>query len=122
MKLVIEPINHRDMPGFHLNTLAQGAAVVAAIGADRLGLLFDIYHCQVTEGDITRRIEAHLPVIAHMQPADVPARSEPGTGEIGWDDVFRRIDALGCGGWADASTAPPATRWPAWPGGRNTAS
>jgi len=106
VKLVIEPINHRDMPGFHLNTTAQAAAVVAAIGGDRLGLLFDIYHCQVTEGDITSRMAAHLPIIAHMQVADVPARNEPGSGEIGWDFVFRRIDALGYTGWVGCEYRP----------------
>ncbi len=95
VRIVIEPINQRDMPGFFLRTQAQGAAIVEAIGRDRLGLQFDLYHCQVTEGDITKRMEAHLPVIAHMQIADVPERHEPGTGEIGWDFVFRRIDALG---------------------------
>ena len=106
VKVVIEPINHRDMAGYHLNTLAQGAAMVAAIGADRLGLQFDIYHCQVTEGDITRRIEAHLPIIAHMQLADVPGRHEPGTGEIGWAYVLRRIDALGYAGWVGCEYRP----------------
>ena len=95
MKLVIEPINHRDMPGYFLNTEAQGAAVVEAIGRDRLGLQFDVYHCQTTEGDITKRMEQFMPVIAHMQIADVPARNEPGTGEIGWEFVFRRMDELG---------------------------
>ncbi|CAH2604995.1 putative hydroxypyruvate isomerase [Rhodovastum atsumiense] len=106
VKLAIEPINHRDMPGYHLHTLAQGAAIVTAIGPDRLGLQFDIYHCQVTEGDITRRIEAHLPIIAHMQLADVPDRHEPGTGEIGWDHLFRHIDALGYGGWIGCEYRP----------------
>ncbi len=106
VKLVIEPINHRDMPGFHLNTMAQGAAVVEAIGRDKLGLQFDIYHCQVTEGDITKRMEALMPVIAHMQIADVPARNEPGTGEIGWDFVFRRIDELGYQGWIGCEYRP----------------
>jgi hydroxypyruvate isomerase len=106
VKIVIEPINHRDMPGFHLNTMAQGAAVVEAIGRDRLGLQFDIYHCQVTEGDVTKRMEALLPVIAHMQIADVPARNEPGTGEIGWAFMFRRIDELGYGGWVGCEYRP----------------
>jgi hydroxypyruvate isomerase len=106
VKIVIEPINHRDMPGFHLNTMAQGAAVVEAIGRDRLGLQFDIYHCQVTEGDITKRMEALMPVIAHMQIADVPARNEPGTGEIGWEFVFRRIDELGYQGWIGCEYRP----------------
>jgi hydroxypyruvate isomerase len=106
VKLVIEPINHRDMPGFFLNTQAQGAAIVEAIGRDRLGLQFDIYHCQVTEGDVTKRMETFMPVIAHMQLADVPARNEPGTGEIGWDYVLRRVDELGYQGWIGCEYRP----------------
>ena len=106
VKLIIEPINHRDMPGFHLNTLAQAAAVIAAVGPDRLGLQFDIYHCQITEGDITKRMEHHLPIIAHMQLADVPARNEPGTGEIGWPYVFSRVDALAYQGWIGCEYRP----------------
>jgi hydroxypyruvate isomerase len=106
VKLAIEPINHRDMPGYFLNTEAQGAAVVEAIGRDRIGLQFDLYHCQITEGDITRRMEQHLPVIVHMQIADVPARHEPGTGEIGWPFVFRRMDELGYGGWVGLEYRP----------------
>jgi hydroxypyruvate isomerase len=105
-RLVIEPINHRDMPGFHLNTVEQGAAVIEAVGRDRLGLQFDIYHCQITQGDVTKRMEALLPVIAHMQIADVPARHEPGTGEIGWEYVFGRIDALGYTGWVGCEYRP----------------
>ena len=106
VKLVIEPINHRDMPGYFLNTQAQGAAIVDAIGRDRLGLQFDVYHVQVTEGDITKRMEQFMPVIAHMQVADVPARNEPGTGEIGWKFVFARMDALGYQGWVGCEYRP----------------
>jgi hydroxypyruvate isomerase len=108
VKLCIEPINHRDMPGYFLNTQAQGAAVVEAIGRDRIGLQFDLYHCQITEGDITKRMETYLPIIAHMQIADVPARNEPGTGEIGWDFVFRRMDALGYHGYVGCEYRPAA--------------
>ena len=106
VKLIIEPINHRDMPGYFLNTEAQGAAVVEAIGHDRLALQFDVYHCQTTEGDITKRMEQFMPVIAHMQIADVPARNEPGTGEIGWKFVFRRMDELGYKGWVGCEYRP----------------
>lgn len=108
VKVAIEPINHRDMPGYFLNTQAQGAAIVEAIGRDRLGLQFDVYHCQTTEGDVTSRMELHLPVIAHMQIADVPARNEPGTGEIGWRYVFRRMDELGYTGWVGCEYRPAA--------------
>ena len=106
IRLVIEPINHRDMPGFYLNTMAQGAAIAEALGPDRVGLQFDIYHCQVTEGDVTKRMAALMPVIAHMQIADVPGRHEPGTGEIGWEYVFRQIDALGYQGWVGCEYRP----------------
>jgi hydroxypyruvate isomerase len=106
VRLMLEPINHRDMPGYFLNTQAQGAAVVEAIGLDALGLQFDVYHVQITEGDITKRMEQFMPVIAHMQIADVPARNEPGTGEIGWAYVFRRMDELGYDGWVGCEYRP----------------
>lgn len=106
VKVVIEPINHRDMPGFFLNTTGQGAAYVTAFGADRLGLQFDVYHCQVTEGDVTKRLEALLPLVAHIQIADVPGRNEPGTGEIGWKYVLRQIDVLGYSGWIGCEYRP----------------
>jgi hydroxypyruvate isomerase len=106
VRLSLEPINHRDMPGYVLNTTAQGAAVVAALGADKAGLQFDVYHCQVTEGDVTKRMEALLPVIAHMQIADVPLRNEPGTGELGWGYIFGQMDRLGYAGWVGCEYRP----------------
>ena len=106
VKLVIEPLNPRDAPGYLLRTQEQGAAIVGAIGHDRLGLQFDIYHCQTAQGDVTTRLAALLPVIDHMQLADVPGRHEPGTGEIGWEFVFRRIDELGYRGWIGCEYTP----------------
>src|SRR5258707_324715 len=106
VKLVIEPLNPRDAPGYLLGTQEQGAAVVAAIGHDRIGLQFDIYHCQTAQGDLTSRPEKLLPVIDHMPLADVPGRHEPGTGETGWEYVFRRIDELGYSGWIGCEYAP----------------
>src|SRR4029077_11938773 len=107
VRLVIEPLNPRDAPGYLLRTQEQGAAIVAALGRDRLGLQSDIYHCQTAQGDVTRRLEALMPVIDHMQLADVPGRNEPGTGEIGWDFVFRRIDELGFPGGVGCGKTPP---------------
>jgi hydroxypyruvate isomerase len=106
VKLVIEPLNPRDVPGYLLGTQEQGAAIVEAIGRDRLGLQFDIYHCQIAQGNVTTRLAALMPAIDHMQLADVPGRHEPGTGEIGWDFVFRRIDELGYQGWIGCEYAP----------------
>lgn len=106
VKILLEPINQRDMPGFHLATQEQGAAIVEAIGRDKVGLQFDVYHCQIAQGDLIKRMEALMPVIAHMQIADVPARNEPGTGEIGWKNVFAAIDRLGFNGWVGCEYRP----------------
>ena len=106
VRLVLEPINGRDMPGYFLDTQEQGAAVVEALGRDRLGLQFDVYHCQTAQGDVTTRMATLMPVIAHMQIADVPGRHEPGTGEVGWEHVFGRMDALGYAGWVGCEYRP----------------
>jgi len=106
VKPVIEPINHRDIPGFFLNTTDQAAAVIAAVGPEAVGMQFDLYHCQITEGDLVKTVEKHLPLIAHMQVADNPGRNEPGTGEVNWDFVFAKIDALGFRGWIGCEYRP----------------
>jgi hydroxypyruvate isomerase len=106
VKPVIEPINHRDIPGFFLNTTDEAAAIIAAIGPERLGLQFDLYHCQITEGDLVKTVENHLAITAHMQVADNPGRNEPGTGEVNWPFVFRRIDELGFRGWIGCEYRP----------------
>jgi hydroxypyruvate isomerase len=106
VKPIIEPINHRDIPGFFLNTTDQAAAIIAAAGPEKLGMQFDLYHCQITEGDVVKRVEKHLPLIAHMQVADTPGRHEPGTGEVNWPFVFKTIDALGFRGWIGCEYRP----------------
>jgi len=106
VKPIIEPINHRDIPGFFLNTTDQAAAIIAAIGPEKLGMQFDLYHCQITEGDVVKRVEKHLPLIAHMQVADTPGRYEPVTGEVNWPFVFKTIDALGFRGWIGCEYRP----------------
>lgn len=106
VKPIIEPINHQDIPGFFLNTTDQAAAIIAAVGPEKLGMQFDLYHCQITEGDVVKRVEKHLPLIAHMQVADTPGRHEPGTGEVNWPFVFKTIDTLGFRGWIGCEYRP----------------
>lgn len=108
VRLAIEAINGRDIPGYVLRTQEQAAALVTSIGPDKIGLQFDIYHCQTAQGDVSRRLETFMPLIAHIQVADVPHRHEPGTGEIGWDFLFTRIRELGYGGWVGCEYGPRA--------------
>lgn len=106
IRLVLEPINQINIPGFLLRTQEEGAAVVEAVGRDRVGLQFDIYHCQVEQGSVGRRLQDLMPFIDHIQVADSPGRHEPGTGEIAWDYMFGLLQRLGYAGWIGCEYTP----------------
>jgi hydroxypyruvate isomerase len=106
--LLIEPINARDIPGYFLSTTAQAKSIIEELGAPNLKLQFDVYHCQISEGDITRRFEALLPLIGHVQIAGNPDRHEPHLGEVNYEHVLKRIDALGYQGWVGCEYRPKA--------------
>ncbi|GLK70554.1 hydroxypyruvate isomerase [Ancylobacter dichloromethanicus] len=106
LKLLIEPINTRDIPGFFLNYTKQAKAIIEEVGSDNLFIQYDIYHMQIMEGDLARTIEANLAAIAHVQLADNPGRNEPGTGEINYPFLFRHLDAIGYEGWVGCEYKP----------------
>jgi len=109
IKLLIEPINTRDIPGFFLNYTKQALDIIQAVGSDNLFIQYDIYHMQIMEGDLARTIEANLKLIPHMQLADNPGRNEPGTGEINYPFLFQHIDRLGYPGWIGCEYKPATT-------------
>ena len=109
IKLLIEPINTRDMPGFYLNRTRQALDVIRDTGSDNLFVQYDIYHMQNMEGDLARTIEANLAMIPHMQLADNPGRNEPGTGEINYPFLFGHIDRIGYTGWIGCEYKPRTT-------------
>ncbi|MGE8690393.1 MAG: 2-oxo-tetronate isomerase [Achromobacter sp.] len=106
--VVIEPINTRDIPGFFLNRQDDAQAVCAEVGADNLKVQFDIYHCQIVEGDIAVKLERDMAGIGHIQIAGVPDRHEPDLGELNYPYLFERIDALGYTGWIGCEYRPKA--------------
>jgi hydroxypyruvate isomerase len=106
IKLLIEPINTRDIPGFYLNRTSQAVSLIEEVGSDNLYVQYDIYHMQIMEGDLTRTIEANLPHIAHLQLADNPGRNEPGTGEINYPFLFRHLEKIGYRGWIGCEYKP----------------
>jgi hydroxypyruvate isomerase len=108
VKLLIEPINTRDMPGFFLNRSDEALRLINRVGSDNLRLQADIYHMQVMEGDLARRLEAAMPSIAHIQIADNPGRHEPGSGEINYAFLLPLIDRLGYSGWVGCEYRPRA--------------
>jgi hydroxypyruvate isomerase len=108
LRLLIEPINTYDIPGFWLNRTAQAAAVLDEVGSAHAFIQYDIYHAQRMEGELAGTIEKYLSRIGHVQLADNPGRNEPGTGEIHYPFLFRLLDRLDYAGWVGCEYKPAA--------------
>ena len=106
LKLLIEPINTFDIPGFYLNRTDQAAAILDEVAADNLYIQYDIYHAQRMEGEIAQTLTKYLPHIGHIQLADNPGRNEPGTGEINYQFLFKHLNAIGYDGWIGCEYKP----------------
>jgi hydroxypyruvate isomerase len=99
INIVIEPCNRRDVPGNFLNRTDQAAAIITELGRPNVKILLDCYHLQVSEGDLTRRIETLMPMIGHIQIAAVPTRAEPDEGEVDYRHLLKLIEKLGYRGF-----------------------
>jgi len=106
IKLLIEPINTFDIPGFYLSKTQQAIAILEEVGSDNLFIQYDIYHAQRMEGELCKTLENNLSKIAHIQLADNPGRNEPGTGEINYTHLFQFIDRIGYKGWIGCEYKP----------------
>ena len=109
IKLVIEAINTRDIPGFYLCGTQQALDLIAETGSDNIAVQYDIYHMQIMEGDLAPSMEKHLASIDHIQLADNPGRNEPGTGEINYPFLFSHLDKIGYDGWIGCEYKPATT-------------
>lgn len=93
--ILVEPLNHYDAPGYFLQSTEQARGIIAEVDAPNLKLMFDCYHVQLSEGDVTHRLEACMPVIGHIQFAAVPDRGPPDHGELNYSHIFKVIAGLG---------------------------
>lgn len=109
LRLLIEPINTFDIPGFVLNRTQQALALIDEVGADNLFVQYDIYHAQRMEGELGATLQTHLARIGHIQLADNPGRNEPGTGEINYPYLFALIDRIGYAGTIGCEYKPATT-------------
>jgi len=107
-ELLIEPINTRDMPGYFLSRQDQAMAVLEEVNAPNLRLQFDLYHCQIMDGDLIRHLERQFDRIGHVQIAGVPQRHEPDVGEVHYPAIFDRLETLGYVGWIGCEYRPLA--------------
>ena len=118
-EILIEPINPRDIPRFFLNRQDDAHAIVQKIGAPNLKVQFDLYHCQIVEGDVATKIRQYLPTgrVGHFQIAGVPERQEPDVGGLNYPYLFNVIDevAATCAwqGWVGCEYRPQRGAVPA---------
>jgi len=109
LRLLIEPINTFDVPGFFLNRTTQAIAILDDVRAENAFVQYDIYHAQRMEGELAATVQKYLPRIGHIQLADNPGRNEPGSGEINYPFLFAHLDRIGYRGWIGCEYTPAAT-------------
>ncbi len=106
VEILIEPINQRDMPGYHLSKTADARAVIEAVGAPNVGLQLDLYHRHMEEGGAIAAIAENADLVRHYQIAAPPDRGEPDQSELDYRAVFRAIERTGYGGWIGCEYRP----------------
>ena len=106
LTILIEPLNHRDAPSYHLQSVEASAKVLSAINSDRIKIMFDFYHIQILQGDVLNRFKVHLPFIGHVQIASVPERAEPDRGELNYVNLISAIYEAGYQGYVGAEYKP----------------
>ena len=109
LKLLVEPINTFDIPGFFVNRTAQVLDILDEVGAANAFVQYDIYHAQRMEGELAATMTQQLARIGHIQLADNPGRNEPGTGEINYRFLFAHLDRIGYRGWIGCEYKPATT-------------
>jgi len=108
IRLLIEPINTFDVPGFWLTRTQQAVDLIRDTGSNNIFLQYDIYHMQRMEGELAATIRNNLGLIKHVQIADNPGRFEPGTGEIDYRFLLRHLDDISYDGWIGCEYKPRA--------------
>jgi hydroxypyruvate isomerase len=104
--LLLEPLNNRDMPRYLVARSDEVVSILKEIGAPNVKLMFDVYHVQIMEGDLIKRIERHRDFIGHVQIAAVPSRAEPDEGEVNFPAIFAALDRVGYRGFVGLEYKP----------------
>ncbi|MGL5137396.1 MAG: hydroxypyruvate isomerase family protein [Beijerinckiaceae bacterium] len=106
-KIVLtEALNSRDRPGYFISRADETAELIREVGHPNLKLMFDVYHVQVMEGDITKRLERHFDITGHVQIAAVPSRAEPDEGEVSLGHLLGTLERLGYEGFVGCEYKP----------------
>jgi hydroxypyruvate isomerase len=94
VRLLLECIDPEENPHYFLTSAAEAIEVVRQVNHPQVQFLYDIFHEQIAEGNLIEKLEKHIDVIGLIHVADVPGRHEPGTGEINYTNIFRKLAQL----------------------------
>ena len=109
VRLLLEPLNTQDNPGYFLTGSAQTRSIIDQVGSDSVFLQYDFYHMQIMEGFLAETVKANLDIISHFQIGGVPGRHEPDDiQEINYPYLFDLIDDVGFEGWIGCEYSPRA--------------
>jgi hydroxypyruvate isomerase len=94
VQIVIEPIDPLENPSMYLTTVSEGFEIVRAVGSPQVRVLYDFYHEQRAYGNLIEKLEQNIDLVGLVHIADVPGRHEPGTGEIDYTNIYRKLGQL----------------------------
>jgi hydroxypyruvate isomerase len=100
VRLLLETIDPEENPHYYLTEIAEALEIVRATDHPQVRLLYDLYHEQIAAGNLIEKLEKSLPYLALVHIADVPGRHQPGTGEINYENIFRKLGELKYSGMA----------------------
>jgi hydroxypyruvate isomerase len=104
--LLLENIDPEENPKYFLTSVSEGFEIVRSVGAPNVQFLYDFFHDQIAEGNLLAKLEKNLNLIGVVHIADVPGRHDPGTGEINYPNIFRKLGQLGFNGYVAMEFIP----------------
>ncbi len=108
ISIQIESLNHRNMPGYFIANQYDALALVQETGRDNVFVQLDIFHAQITNGDLSVLIHNLGSRIGHVQIASVPDRGEPDSGEVYFPHIYKALAAAGYNDWIGCEYIPRA--------------
>ena len=109
VRLLLEPLNTQDVPGYLHTRTAHTRRIIEAVGSDNVRMQYDLYHMQIMEGNLAEGLRRNWDIIGHIQFSSVPGRHEPQHGEVNVPFMFDVIDQLGYKGWIGCEYGPKTT-------------
>jgi hydroxypyruvate isomerase len=94
VRLLLENIDPEENPKYYLQSVAEGFEIIRAVNHPQVQFLYDFYHEQIAEGNLIEKLEKNIQYTGLVHIADVPGRHQPGTGEINYENIFRKLAEL----------------------------